>query len=1831
MAREIDERVVEMRFDNKEFEKNAGDSITTLQKLKEALNFSKSGDSLEALDKAAKKNATNMDQLVAGVTALQKRFSVFGIMSMRAVENITDSLMGLANKGFRFVESAIVSGGVRRAMNLEKAHFQLQNIIGDETEVQRVMDSANKSVDGTAYSFDVAAKAASQFYASGITDMKTMDSALRGLSGTTATFSADYDQMAMIWAQVSGKGRVMGDELLQLSSRGINAAVEITKFMNGVNDGSIEASKSVTNAIQKVSKATNNTESDIRDMVSKGKINFEIFSEAMSYAFGDSAQKANETFDGALSNIKSAFARIGAGFISPIIAQNSEVVLLFGAIREKVNELKSSLVFDEAIGNTNALSKQFTDAILAMSKSASIFIKNVDLVEPTTIFYNLIESVKNSAKGLSSVISPIVKAFNSSFITFSSKDIFNITEKMSKFTESMRLSSEGSKNLHDSFKGVFDIAKLLADGFLKLLSSILPIEKPITSFGSSILELTGNIGRNLSSFSEWVRDSEALKEIYSNFSSVIDKTSSSISSFIKSFDGGGMVGKTLQSISIAIKSIIDSVKESDFSVFTKQLEKLFSALKESGSIGAKALSKITEGFANVGKSITNAFRERGMDGVLDVLNTFFIGGIGVSILDFINNLKKTVDKGGGILSGIKKKIGGVGDSLEEFQSKMKSEVLRSIATSIGILAASLFVLALIDPEKLQSSLTAVTVLVGELIGSLSIMSKVLGDKKINGIRKIQELMINLSISIFILSSALKKLSDANPDGLSGAIFAVSLMIAEMTAASIILSKYSKKVKTGVLGIIAFSAAIYILTSSVEKLGSLDTDTLTKGLISVGALLGELSAFMFLSKFGKLKPTQAASLFILAESLLILQKSVKKFGSMDYSEIETGLSAIGVILAELSAFSVISGYSKHIISSSLAMLIMAKALEAIEGPFSKIGKMKIGSIKKGLAGIGLLLAEIAVAMRLIPKTSLITALSLTILAQALVTISNVMSQIGGMSWEGIGKSLVGIAAGLGILAIAMNAMGGTMSGSVSLILTATALNLLVIPITALSKLSWSGLAKGILAIAAAFVVLGAAGYVLSPIAVKVAIVSASLSLLLSALTAFVVAISALGIAAAVNQIASPFLALASQMSLDVIKELFASIPEFFIGLIDSLGNIIITLCNVISESSPAIASAITAIVLAICSIIKECTPEIVDTILVVVREVLSSLAKNAPEIVTSLVQLIIGVINALSENLPEFISAVVNFFGQLFSGILEQIQNFDMSTIIQNLESIGILAGFLIALAALSSLTGPAMAGVVSFGILIGELSLVLAALGAFSQIPGLSWLVEEGGNFLEKIGIAIGKFFGGIAGGFASGMSSQLVEIGADLSAFMFSLTPFIMGASLINEETFSGVKTLAEIILMLTGAQLLKQITSFLGGGGSSLVQFGAQLVAFGPSIVSFSNSVSGVTPESVQGAANAAKILASMAKNIPSTGGLKTLFTGDNSLKTFGNQLVSFGGSIKSFSDKVSGYNSSAVSSVITSTERLISLSRKAKGASASGLQTFIDSFGDIGTGGIDSFADSLKNGGKISESSMTSVITGVLRTISSKEPNFSRAGESLMTNLASGISKKSKTVKNASKKIAQSGIDGVKSKNRDYVTSGQNAADGYIQGLNSRLNRVRAAARTLASASQAALRKKNGENSPAKEFISSGVYAGMGYVIGLAKLAKDVYKEGENLGIQSQKGTKLGLQGISKVFDSLDTDPVITPRVDLTGVQQSADNINRMFNRAIHTTVDAAGSISVMQRRNETSEILSALKGLELQASGAGGDSYYINGLNYSEDQNVGNAIKSLVGAVVVQGRV
>ena len=491
MSKTVDERVLEMRFDNSQFESNVKTTMGTLDRLKQALNMDAGVKSAKDLDNAYS-NFKGLDGIASGIESLQKRFSTLGIIGMRVIQNLTDTAMNFASKTMSFVGDAIVQGGINRAMNIENAHFMLQGLLHDEEQVQAIMDQASKSVDGTAYSYDAAAKAASMFTASGIQQGEQLEKALAALAGTAATTNSDYESMSMIFTTVAGQGRLMGDQLLQLASRGMNAAATLAKYFREVKG------------------EANITETEIREMVSDGKIDFQTFAEAMNWAFGDQAQQANKTFTGAMANIRAALARTGQGFVSELIAQQSKVVKLFNRIRMSVNDFNSML---------KPMQQDFTSFVLEAAKGMRLFLKEVNFKKVSKTFQNGIYTIVNLLKGVGSVIAPIKEAFNDIFpaktISQSVNAIMNFSQHLRTLSENFRLSQQDSENLRNTFDGLFTILNYVGQAVKAAASVFGTLVQAFGIVGSAVLEVTGGIGQAIASVS-------GTTDVFQNVANVIN-------------------------------------------------------------------------------------------------------------------------------------------------------------------------------------------------------------------------------------------------------------------------------------------------------------------------------------------------------------------------------------------------------------------------------------------------------------------------------------------------------------------------------------------------------------------------------------------------------------------------------------------------------------------------------------------------------------------------------------------------------------------------------------------------------------------------------------------------------------------------------------------------------------------------------------------------------------------------------------------------------------------------------------------------------------------------------------------------------------------------------------------------------------------------------------------------------------------------------------------------------------------------------------------------------------------------------------------------------------
>lgn len=314
----VDNRIVRMQFDNDQFEAGVAKSMKSLDELTSKLQFKEAGKGISALQVAL--NGVDFEGITRSVYKLEHAFtSVTGMIGQRIKTDIVDQIEGAVKNLWNKTIGQAKSGGWARAMNIANAKFTIEGLKYSWDEVRKAADYA---VTDTAYGFDEAANAASQLAASGVDfekiigkdgagkDVTQMHKSLRAISGVAAMTNSSYSEISHIFTRIAGQGRVMANDLNSIAARGINAAATLAE-------------------------AFGTTEAEIRELVGKGEIDFQMFSEAMDNAFGDHAKEANKTFSGSLSNMKAALSRIGAIFSQPVIDKtNTFFISLTGQIKK---------------------------------------------------------------------------------------------------------------------------------------------------------------------------------------------------------------------------------------------------------------------------------------------------------------------------------------------------------------------------------------------------------------------------------------------------------------------------------------------------------------------------------------------------------------------------------------------------------------------------------------------------------------------------------------------------------------------------------------------------------------------------------------------------------------------------------------------------------------------------------------------------------------------------------------------------------------------------------------------------------------------------------------------------------------------------------------------------------------------------------------------------------------------------------------------------------------------------------------------------------------------------------------------------------------------------------------------------------------------------------------------------------------------------------------------------------------------------------------------------------------------------------------------------------
>ena len=1115
--------------------------------------------------------------------------------------------------------------------------------------------------------------------------------------------------------------------------------------------------------------------------------------------------------------------------------------------------------------------KTVFDVALDIAGGFGEWVYNVDqLLRSDAGFESFIETIKGTVESASEAINTLVESiWNWIKTTFTSPSTAFATD----FISSIKTAFTPITNI---FKWVLDEVTAFFDGFTIGFESdgnfVSSVVNAISTFMSDLGDMFGNIPGIIKGIAVKIKD--GLNSLFSGSNDEVD-------------DGNGDLFDGLKETKNGLDSFIDYLN---------------SGIEGIGKVGLKIVNVLKELF-------TTAFGDIDLSdifGGLLVINAGAITSIITSFASFISNITSITKSSSGI-----------------------TEYMKELSIAIAIFSAALLILSKINPDTLATSVGAVMAVTGDLVAAMIGLEGLAGSTlKINssGLEKtstsIGKTLTKFAVAMLILSIALTKLSETDPDAMGKGLEAMYLISIDLLACITAMQKASDEADGAKPeGLITFAIAMGLLVAELKWASDTDFTAYESGLKAMlalsGILVGVISTMQAVSSEYKDGSIKGVIKFAIAMGLLVGE--LKWVGDSDQEQLKAGLSAmtqLAIILGGCVA-AIYMASDKANKGSLDGLIGFAIAMGLLVGELKWVGETDVESLIKGIGGMASLGIILVAAVSSIYKASdeadkgSIDGLIKFGISIGLLALS--MKGLSTLNWDELAKGIIGIAGAATVMVVSLAALYKVTEGSssasmvgiaTSMLIMAAAMLVLTPALLGLSTLNIGELAMAIAAMAAAFAVLGVAGMALAPIAPVILALSGAVVLL---------GVGMLGIGAGLVAFAAGLVALAAA----------GSAVEVFINVVE---NVIVGVLNAISNSATAIGNTIITIVETICNVALTTAPMVIETFLSLLNQVLDSLVQQAPPIVTKIFDLIITVIGVLTEKVPALVTSIMNFVGAVITAVMNELKKYDIQPLVDALGNFGLITALVALIAGVGQLAGAAMTGLIGIGAVIAELIVVLTAIGAIAQIPGLDWLISEGGDFLQLIGEALGKFVGGIVGGFGEALSNSLPAIGKNLSEFMDNLSGFIDGAGKIGEtNVLKGIESLVGVMVLLTGAELVTAVTSFFSGGTSHpLSDFGYELAMFGPLFSLFYLSIKDVKPEVVEGTANAAAALTKMAKGIPNEGGLVAKITGENSLSAFATELAEFGPKFMEYYESIKDMKPDAVKSSAEAAEALTAMAK-------------------------------------------------------------------------------------------------------------------------------------------------------------------------------------------------------------------------------------------------------------------------------------------------------------------
>lgn len=1018
MSRTIDNRTVQMDFENQKFERGVQDSLKTIESLKKGLNFKDSERSLQGLSAAA--SGVNFGPMAKSIDDIKNRFSLMGIVGITIIQDITRKITDMVVQvGRMFLIDPIKSG----FSEFELKMGSIQTIMagtGESLEtVNQYLNDLNTYSDKTIYSFADMTSNIGKFTNAGVS-LKDAVSAIQGVANVAALSGANANEASRAmynFSQALSAGFV---KLIDWKS--IEMANMATKeFKQQLIDSAVAAGtltetsdgmyKTIAGNVLTATKGFNESLTDQWLTTEALTATLGRYSDETTDIGKRAAAAAQDvkTFTMMVDTLKEA-AQSGWAQTWELIVGNFE---------------EGKTVFTE-------LNNIFSELIGSNADARNEFVKGwKDLGGRTALF----DALKNSIEGVVTIVRLVGDAFKEIFPPITAKNLAEISVALKILSERFKMGAESAEKIKRLFRGVFavfDIGRLFVSALIKQFSILF-------SSYSSIIPLLGTGAASLGDWLVKLRDTIKTGDVFNSFLG-------------KVFKGLKFVLDVLGAVVAGIVGLFSSAGKADTSRFAEFFNSLGEKLQSLGKLGL-FVSKLLEFVRKVGEKLapivatireklgkaidflldkmTNWLDEFDIDKFLDTLNKGFLGAVLLSFKSFIDqgkrviggglfaailvSIKQFIDNAGSTFKGVKDILDSVKGTLEAYQKQLKANTLLKIAGAIAILALALIALALVPPEKLANAAAAMTALFVGLFTTFETFEKIAMDP-----RKMATMLLGLfgiTSALLVLSGAMVILSRIDPNGALQGV----LVIGSLLTMLVLFTKYmnvQKGLVSAVIGLDALSVAILILSTALGKLGQMKTEELVKGVLALAGSLAIIAIAM--NYMPKDIAQKGLSLIVLSGALLIIAQAMSSMGSLSWDEIGRGLTVLAgtltILAVALTAMSGSMAGSAALVVAAGAILVLALAMNSLAG-------LSLEQIGIGLLAIAGVLTILGIAGAVL--TPIVPVLLLLGAAMLLIGISALAFGVGVLA---IALAVTALAVAIATLA----ALGGTAIATVTLI-------------------------------------------------------------------------------------------------------------------------------------------------------------------------------------------------------------------------------------------------------------------------------------------------------------------------------------------------------------------------------------------------------------------------------------------------------------------------------------------------------------------------------------------------------------------------------------------------------------------------------------------------------------------------------------------------------------------------------------------------------------------------------------------------------------------------------